>query len=104
VAIFKPGGTIETEENVITVEPNPDAPLPPGRHVFQLVVVDDMEQSSEPAFAEVIIRDGERPTAVLDAPRFVEAGQEITLRGERSSDVEPGKIVRYAWTLLDQIR
>jgi hypothetical protein len=68
---------------------------------FQLVVFDEQNNPSIPAFLEVTIRDTQLPTAVLDGPREgVEFGQSFSLSGERSSDVDPGKIVRYEWTMV----
>lgn len=92
---------IETIDPVVEVTVNPDSPLPLGPVRFQLVVFDEENNASEPAFLEVVIRDSQRPTAVLDGPREgVEAGTSFVLSGERSSDVRPGRIVRYVWTLV----
>jgi hypothetical protein len=100
MAEFFPNKPIETKEPKIEVTVSPNAPLPVGVTRFQLVVVDDSGNESEPNFVEVVIRDTQRPTAVLDAPRQVEAGQSFALSGDRSSDVAPGKVVRYLWTLV----
>jgi hypothetical protein len=97
---FFPNKPIETAEPKIEVTISPNAPLPAGLTKFQLVVVDDAGNASDPAVVEVIIRDTLRPTAVLDAPKSVEVGQSFVLVGDRSSDVAPGKVVNYIWTLL----
>jgi hypothetical protein len=97
---FKKGETIVTETPKVEVTVNPNQPLPVGRHIFQLVVVDDSGNQSQPAAAEVIIRDTQKPTAVIDVPINVDAGKSFELSGARSFDLPPGKIIRYQWTLL----
>ena len=107
MATFKPGETLKTEEAVIEVTVSPDEPLPVGLHIFQLVVVDDpgrlrLVARVEPARVEVNIRDTQRPTAVITAkPAQPELGQSFVLSGERSSDIAPGRITTYLWTLLE---
>ncbi len=96
---FKIGEKIETTDPKIEVTIDPANPLRPGTYRFQLVVVDDSGNESEPAFVNIIVRDSERPTAVIDAPRAVEVGQSFDMSGERSLDVG-GRIVSYVWTLL----
>jgi hypothetical protein len=91
---------VQTDDPKVEVTISPDAPLPVGVVRFQLVVVDDLGNQSEPNIREVIIRDSGRPTAILDAPPEVEVGQSFTLTGDRSSDVAPGTVVRYIWTLI----
>lgn len=98
---FTIGTSIETQDASITVDIDPNSPLPPGAHTFQLVVTDDSGNQSAPATLRVIVRDTTAPTAVLDGPSQVEVGASFELSGARSSDVPPGKIVSYRWTLLD---
>ena len=98
--IFKPGEAIETQEPTIEVTANAELPLLPGRHQFQLVVEDDAGNRSDPDIVDVIVRDTVRPTAVLEAPKTVQPGQTFTLDGRRSSDVAPGRVVKFEWTLL----
>lgn len=100
MAIFQPGQPVETTEPVVEVTVTPEAPLATGRHRFQLVVVDDAGNVSDPDVAEVIVRDTQRPTAVLTAPEQVEFGRSFVLDGRRSSDVPPGRVVRFVWTLV----
>lgn len=100
--VFEINTPIETEEPVIIVSAG-ERPLPPGRYRFRLVVMDNDEQFSEPSEVEVIVRDDRRPTAVLDAPQQVLLNQDFELRGDRSSDPEPGKIVRYVWSLVGRV-
>jgi hypothetical protein len=100
MATFIPGQTVKTAEPTVEVTVSPNSPLPPGRHRFQLVVVDDSGNQSEPAIAEVIVVDNQKPTAVLDAPRTVPFGSSFTLSGARSTDLPPGKITTYNWVRL----
>ncbi|MEP6919748.1 MAG: hypothetical protein ABI967_01395 [bacterium] len=100
MAEFRPGQAVQTETPEIEVTVTATAPLPPGRHHFQLVVEDDSGNRSEPSVTEVIVRDTTKPTAVIDGPREVEVGRNFQLSGKRSSDIG-GKIVRYTWTRLD---
>jgi hypothetical protein len=83
----------------IEVTVNPQTPLAVGRNRFQLVVVDDSGNVSEPDVVEVIVKDASKPTAILQAPREVNFGQSFQLTGKQSFDIG-GKIVRYRWTLL----
>ncbi len=97
---FRPGQPVVADVPDIEVTVTQASPLRVGRHRFQLVVVDDSGNESEPAVHEVIVRDATRPTAVIDGPREVGFGQSFQLSGRRSSDPPPGRIVRYSWTLL----
>lgn len=90
---------IETAEPEVEVTVNPQAPLPVGRHRFQLVVVDDSGNVAEPDGAEVIVKDTRRPTAVLRTPTEVHFGQSFSLSERQSTDIG-GRIVKYRWTLL----
>jgi len=99
---FQIGTTIETTEPAIDVTVTAAAPIPPGTHVFQLVVVDDAGNQSDPDKEKVVIRDTVKPTAVLAIePTQVQPGQSFRLNGTRSSDVPPGKIVKYIWTMVE---
>jgi hypothetical protein len=97
---FKIGEKIETAEPRIEVTIDPANPLRPGTYRFQLVVVDDSGNESDPAFVNVVVRDTQRPTAVIDAPEAVEVGQTFEMTATRSFDAPGGQIVRYVWTLL----
>ncbi len=99
--VFKPGTPVITEEPVVEVISSEELLLKPGRHRLQLVVEDDSGNVSLPDIVDVIVRDTIRPTAVLEAPKSVQPGQSFMLDGRRSSDVPPGKIVKYEWTLLE---
>lgn len=100
MAEFRPNQPVETSESSVEVTVNPQNPFPVGRLRFRLVVTDDAGNESEPDEVDVIIRDSERPTAVLDAPSTVDFQTSFTLSGERSTDIG-GRIVRYRWELVD---
>jgi hypothetical protein len=100
MATFQPGTPIETTEPVVEVTVTPEAPLSTGRHRFQLVVVDDAGNTSDPDVVDVVVRDTQRPTAVLRAPEQAEFGRSFALDGRASSDVPPGRVVRFVWTLV----
>ncbi|HEU0098568.1 MAG TPA: hypothetical protein VFQ67_07315 [Allosphingosinicella sp.] len=107
---FKVGQTEVRADGVIDVEVNPRNPLPVGAHRFQLVVEDDAGNVSQPTFLNVIVRDTDRPTAVLEmvdsnnkaVEPVVSAGRGFRLSGLRSTDNPPGKVVKYAFTLMDR--
>lgn len=106
---FKPNVPIVQKDPLVSVDIKQDSPLPAGKYRFQLVVVDDGNNESDPAFLEVIVKDTERPTAVLDMvdPNgalmnpMVPVGTAFLLSGARSSDVPPGKVAAYRFTLLE---
>jgi hypothetical protein len=101
-ATFQIGTTVKTEENAVDVTVTPSAPLPAGVHHFQLVVIDENGNQSDPATAQVVIKDSIKPTAVLRiAPSQVEPGVGFRLDGSASSDVAPGKVVQYVWMMID---
>jgi hypothetical protein len=100
MATFVPGQTIATPDSSIEVTVSPTAPLAPGRHRFQLIVVDDSGNESEPTVAEVIVVDDKKPTAVLDAPARVSFGASFKLSGARSADLPPGRIREFRWLLI----
>ena len=101
MAKFNIGVAVETADPGVEVTISPDAPLAVGRHRFQLVVVDDSGNSSLPDQVEIIVRDSKNPTAVITAPTQVEFGETFGLDGRKSSDVAPGRVVKYVWTLVE---
>ncbi len=101
MANFVVGTPQETPQSTIEVTVNAQTPLPIGKHRFQLVVVDDSGNKSLPDTVEVIVKDSINPTAVLKAPPQVEFGQSFLLDGRASTDVPPGKVVKYIWTMLE---
>ena len=101
MARFVVGTPVESAEPTVEVTVDPAAPLAVGRHTFQLVVVDDSGNQSAPDSVVVIVRDLRNPTAVLRAPATVDVGASFVLDGRASSDVAPGRIVRYIFTLIN---
>lgn len=109
MAEFKVNVPVVQADPVVTVDVSANNPLPVGAHKFQLVVVDDSGNESEPAFLTVIVRDTEKPTAVLDMVNSdgkvidpsVGTGASFTLSAARSKDADPGVIKEYRFTLLD---
>ena len=107
---FKLNQPIVQKEPVVRVEVPAATPLPLGANRFRLVVVDDSGNESEPTFLDVVVRDTTKPTAVLDmvnetgsrADPVVAVGQSFTLTGARSSDVAPGKVAEYRFTLVER--
>ena len=89
----------ETDQPVITVDVDPLKPLSRGRQVFQLEVVDDSGNLSEPTKIIVIVADRERPTAVLVGPSIADVGKSFQLNGEKSFDIG-GSIKSYRFVYL----
>jgi hypothetical protein len=99
MAQFVFGSPITTEEAGVEVTLDEKTALPVGRHIFQLVVVDDSGNESKPAEVVVVVRDDQAPTAVIKAPTQVGFGRSFKLDGSGSVDLPPGKIAKYIWTL-----
>jgi hypothetical protein len=105
---FKPNVPVVQKDPLVSVDVARANPMPAGRYRFSLVVVDDADNESDPAFIDVIVRDTQRPTAVLDMVNadkaivepVVSVGSSFMLSGARSSDVAPGKVKSYRFTLL----
>jgi hypothetical protein len=109
MAGFTPNVPVVQNDPVVSVDMPATAPLPAGKYRFQLVVIDDAGTESDPAFIDVIIKDKVKPTAVLDMVNAdkvvvnvpqVTVGQSFLLSGARSSEVAPGKVVSYRFTML----
>lgn len=90
---------VESAQPTIVVELDPQKPLPRGRHRFQLEVVDDSGNLSEPDVMEVIVADRTRPTAVLNGPSIVDIGKPFEITGVKSFDIG-GVIKTYRFTYL----
>lgn len=109
MAQFVPNQPVTQPDASVSVDVTPNSPLPMGVNRFQLVVVDDAGNESDPVILEVIVRDTEKPTAVLDMvderggriDPVVSFGQTFVLSGARSSDIAPGKVAEYRFTLID---
>ncbi len=100
MATFTIGQEITTTDSFVSVDASLEKPLPKGQHTFQLIVVDDDGLQSDPVHVDVVVRDDRKPTAVLTAPATVPFGQSFRLDGSKSSDLAPGKVVKYLWTML----
>jgi hypothetical protein len=103
MAQFVLGAEIATNDPTIEVTVDPTKPLPVGRQTFQLVVMDDSGNKSQPDRIVVIIADQSAPTAVLTGPQVVGSGRSFTLRGDRSFDVGGGKVVQWVWTYVGPV-
>lgn len=100
MAQFVPGTDISTDTPTIEVTVSPDKPMPLGRQLFRLVVVDDSGNLSQADQVEVIVADQDAPTAVLRAPKTTPFGKSFTLDGSASFDAGGGKVVKYIWTYM----
>lgn len=100
MATFIINQDVTTEEPVIEVTIDPNNPLPPGRHRFRLIVVDDSGNTSAGDEVQVIIADQTAPTAVLNGPSIVATGRSFNLDGSKSFDLGGGKIAKYVFTYL----
>jgi hypothetical protein len=100
---FTVGSTVTTTDNFVDVtQAAGTAAIPQGTHHFQLIVVDEAGNKSAPVTAAVVIKDTILPTAVLTiAPSQVQPGQTFRLDGSKSSDVAPGTVTSYIWTMID---
>jgi hypothetical protein len=87
-------------DTTLVVEVDPSKPLAVGSYLFQLEVLDDSGNRSQPVQARVIVTDNQAPSAIISAPRTVAFGQPFTLSGAESRDVGGGSIARYIWTLI----
>lgn len=100
MAEFRPGVDIKTDTPTVEVTVSPNNPLPLGRHVFRLVVMDDSNNASVPDNIEVMVIDIEKPTAVLKADPTVPFGRSFKLDGSASFDVGGGKVTTWLWTYV----
>ncbi len=108
MAEFKVDVPVVQSDPIVSVDFNPANPLPLGKHVIRLVVVDDAGNISDPAFLSVVIVDTDKPTAVLELvdatgkvlEPTVSAGQPFFLSGQHSKDNPPGKVKEYRFTLI----
>jgi hypothetical protein len=112
MATLIPGvdSSVLAEEPFLEVQASATRPLPPGRHIFQLVVTDNVGNVSAPASIAVTVRDRSKPTAEIDYVRddgtrlydssiVVPYGKPFRLTGERSSDTN-GTVRSWRWTLV----
>ena len=110
MAEFKPNVPVVQADPVVTVDVRRNAPLPIGPHRFRLTVVDDAGNESDPTVITVTVLDTEKPTAVLQVvdsngnplEPSVPFGTSFILSGANSSDIAPGKVKEYRFTLLSR--
>lgn len=100
MAVFTPGTDVRTDVPTVEVTVSATNPMPIGRQVFRLVVVDDAGNVSRADEVTVIVADQEAPTAVLAAPRVVGFGQSFNLDGSRSFDAGGGRVVSWVFTYV----
>jgi len=102
--------SLTTSDATLTIEMGSE-PLQVGQHSFALTVTDNSGNVSTAAQVSLIVRDDQRPTAVLDVRDAVTGrlipnntigfGRSFQLSAARSTDVGGGSIVSYEWQLLD---
>jgi hypothetical protein len=110
MTVFKTNQPVTQADLVVKVEATRVAPLPVGANRFRLVVVDDQGNQSDPTFIDVIVQAPTFPTAALDVvddagkrvDPTVPFGTTFNLSGARSTDVPPGKVVQYVFTLVER--
>lgn len=109
MATFKPNVPVVQAGATVTVDVTPAAPISVGAHTFRLVVVDDAGNESAPVTIQVVVKDTDKPTAVLEMidkgtgvplpqPYTVAPGISFTLSAAKSSDAS-SKIKEYRFTL-----
>lgn len=110
MAQFRTNVAISQDDPLVKVEVSRRDPLPLGPNRFQLVVVDDAGNESEPFILSVLVTDQEKPTAVLQVVNSdgklleptVAFGSTFILSGAASRDTDPGTIREFRFTLLDR--
>jgi hypothetical protein len=102
MALFEVGKPITTTDSTVSVDVDATHALSVGPHRFQLVVVDESGNQSQPVTVDVIVKDTVAPTAVLEVLGPVTFNQPFTLSGQKSLDNGGDSIVSYIWTLVDQ--
>ena len=108
---FQTTAEVKTKDSVLNVSVSPDNPLPIGRHIFELEVIDKAGNRSVPARVQLVVRDSQAPTAVLNVTdeqgrilpeAVIEMGAGFVLNAKGSQDVAPGTgIESYTWRLLE---
>jgi hypothetical protein len=89
----------QAPDSQLVIAVDPANPLKTGTYVFQLQVVDNASNTSQPTSVKIVVVDDQAPNAVIDAPERVGFGRGFTLSGKRSFDVG-GSVERFIWTLL----
>jgi hypothetical protein len=107
---FQSTAEVNTNDTLLNVAVSPDNPLPIGPHVFELEVIDQAGNRSVPVRVQLIVRDSQAPTAVLNVTdaqgrvlpeAVIEMGAGFMLSAKGSRDVAPGTgIESYTWRLV----
>jgi hypothetical protein len=86
-------------DSSLVIDVDPAKPLKPGTYLFQLEVVDDAGNRSQPTRAKLVVIDDTAPNAIISAPSTVSVGRTFTLSGKDSTDIG-GTIEKFIWTLV----
>jgi hypothetical protein len=107
---FQSTAEVKTKDTLLNVAVSPENPLPIGPHVFELEVIDQAGNRSVPVRVQLIVRDSQAPTAVLNVAdsqgrvlpeAVIEMGAGFMLSAKGSQDVAPGTgIESYTWRLV----
>ena len=107
---FQSSGEVKTKDALLNVAVSADNPLAIGPHIFELEVVDDAGNRSVPVRVQLVVRDTQAPTAVLNVADaqgrilpepVVEMGASFMLSAKGSKDVAPGTGIKsYTWRLV----
>jgi hypothetical protein len=108
MTVFRQNQPVTQADPFVKVEATRIGPLPVGKNRLQLVVIDDLGNVSDPVFMDVVVLPPSFPTAVLELvdgagariDPIVAPGAAFRLSGARSSDVPPGRVTRYLFTLV----
>jgi len=107
MATFKPNVPVVQKDAVVSVDVTAANPLPVGKHTFILTVVDDSGNESDKVSIDVIVKDTDRPTAVLDlvdkagnilTDLTVAPGASFFLSASRSKDAT-GSLKEFRFTM-----
>ncbi len=106
---LRASGVYKSTDKTLKIEMG-DKPLSVGGHTFELQVTDDSQNISAPTQILVIVVDDQAPTAVamlrdengvVPPDNRIGFGRPFILDGSRSVDSGGGRIIEYAWRLLD---
>lgn len=105
---FQTQGEVKTEDAVLTVTVSANKPLPIGPHVFELQVADEAGNISKAVGVQVVVKDTQAPTAVLNVTdaegrplpeNVLEFGAGFILNAKGSLDIGSG-IASYTWRMV----
>ena len=107
---FQSTAEVKTKDALLKVAVTADNPLPIGPHIFELEVIDKAGNRSVPVRVQLVVRDSQAPTAVLNVAdaqgrilpeAVVELGEGFILSAKGSKDVAPGTgIESFTWRLV----